>query len=295
MKCLLPLLALVLQGAALDSAQAEDSLRVQVLKKKRSTQESPTFPKHFPITPIAHPQWKSYLTNLSSYQSAYPGIYTPADLVRWDKLPPEWLRTHVRKHGLIWERSEAKPLAFEDRRLERVVISRKTNQELFEALQTLEKQGTLWIGSTRALLDSFNTEDRIALTPLDEAFQKSDLGSQLFKRFSEKSSSSLNGFLVDRKSGRMILELGGASSAENPSYFKVEFLPQGDAETRVRPIFGREERLGADILFRKENFRSYLLNKESVEKLPLGPYPAKANQWLDERGTSHFHGDGHKH
>ena len=288
-------LALVICGLAASASQAQDSLRTQALRKRKATQETPTFPKHFPSTPIAHPQWKSYLTNIRSYQSAYPGIYTPPDLVRWDKLPAEWLKTHIRKNGLIWERSEAKPLPFEDRRTERVVISRKANQELYEALQALEKQGTLWVGSTRALLDSFNIDDRISLTPLDEAFQKSELGRELFKRFAEKSSSALTGFLVDPKAKRMILELGESSSDTTPPYFKVEFLPQSAAELRVRPLIGREERLGADIIVRQENFRSYLLNNESIEKLPLGPYPSKGNQWLDERGTSHFKGDGHKH
>jgi hypothetical protein len=46
---------------------------------------------------------------------------------------------------------------------------------------------------------------------------------------------------------------------------------------------------------RKENFRGYLLNAQSGEKLPLGPYPVQGQRWVDERGTSHFKGDGHKH
>jgi|GEM_PF-3230773 len=251
----------------------------------------------------ADPQWKNYLNNLAAYQRSFPGIYMPLDLVRWDKIPDDWLRTQVRKHGLAWERSESKAMSFEERRTQRIVVSRKANQELFEAQKALESKGTLWVGSTRDLLDTFATDERLALTPLDEAFQSSELGGELFKRFAQKSSGALTGFLIDPKAKRLILEIGSEGGPSSPSkaapgspqYFKIDFDDSASKELRIRPSYGREERLGADISMRKENFRGYLLNASSGEKLPLGPYPLPKNRWVDENGTGHFHGDGHKH
>lgn len=299
----LQLLTCALIGTASAKTGATDNpaalRRRSLLKQQEATRAAPIPEKHFPSTPTALPQWKSYLLSLSAYQKAYPGLYPPLDLVRWDRIPLEWLKAQVRKHGLTWERAEAKELNFDDRRIERIALSRKSNQELFEKLKSMEKEGTLWVGSTRNLLDTFAKEDRLALTPLDEAFQTSELGKLLFERFRSKSSELISGFLVDPKAQRVILEIGESDSPETKSettkYFKIEFDLTNKSEVRLRPSYGRNERLGSDISQRKENFRGYLLNAESNERLPLGPYPASQNRWVDERGTSHFHGDGHKH
>jgi hypothetical protein len=292
---------LVGHAAWASAADNKAALRQSLSQNQKSaTRTAPVPDKHFPATPTTLPQWKNYLLSLSAYQKAFPGLYPPLDLVRWDRIPLDWLKPQVRKHGLIWERAESRDLNFDDRRTERVALSRKSNQELFEKLSALQKQGTLWVGSTRTLLDSFSSEERLALTPLDEAFQQSELGKLLFDRFRSKSSELLSGFLVDPKAQRLILEIGesnsdGESGSVPSQYFKVEFDLSNKAEVRIRPSFGRDERLGSDISQRKENFRGYLLNAESNERLPLGPYPARQNRWVDERGTAHFHGDGHKH
>jgi hypothetical protein len=291
---------IVLAASTAAASEKKPTLRQQGSENfDKATRATPVPEKHFPATPTALPGWKSYILSLSSYQKAYPGLYPPLDLVRWDRIPSEWLKPQVRKHGTIWERSEAKDLNFDDRRTERIALSRRSNQELFEKLNAMEKAGTLWVGSTRNLLDTFSKDERIALTPLDEAFQTSELGKILFQRLRGKSSELLSGFLVDPKASRMILEIGDSAAPDSTSvpakYFKVDFDLSDKAEVRLRPSFGRDERLGSDIAQRKENFRGYLLNAESNERLPLGPYPASQNRWVDERGISHFHGDGHKH
>ncbi len=292
------LLTNTLQATATDNKAA---LRQSLTEnQKRATRAAPVPEKHFPATPTALPEWKSYLLSLSAYQKAFPGLYPPLDLVRWDRIPFEWLKPQVRKHGRIWARAEAKDLNFDDRRTERVAISRKSNQELFEKLSSMGKEGTLWVGTTRTLLDTFSKDERLALTPLDEAFQQSELGKLLFERFRGKSSELPSGFLVDPKAHRLILEIGESGQEEeaNPAakkYFKVDFDLSDKVMVQIRPSFGRDERLGSDISQRKENFRGYLLNADSSERLPLGPYPASQNRWIDEGGTAHFHGDGHKH
>ncbi|MEO5668884.1 MAG: hypothetical protein ABIR96_12560 [Bdellovibrionota bacterium] len=249
----------------------------------------PTPAKYFPQSPGAQAQWSSYLVSLGDYQKSYPGLFTPLDLVRWDKLPDEWLKTQIRKHGLAWQHLEAKTLEFKERRSERLALSRRANQELFDAEKALEKQRRLWMGATRAQLDTLKPEDRFSLTPLDEAFQRSDLGKQLSQRFGGKNPGMITGFLVDPANKTLIIETG-----EN-DYFKTVFDDSNATALHVRAFWGRDERLGTDVTMLKENFRGFLLNPQSGERLPLGPYPAKANLWVDERGTSHFKGDGHKH
>jgi hypothetical protein len=107
--------------------------------------------------------------------------------------------------------------------------------------------------------------------------------------------------LIDKQSQRLILETYEETSSRSPAsvksdYFKVEFKEAPTSqELVIRPYYGKDQRLGGDIKLRNENFRGYLLNASSVEKLPFGPLPLKTNQWVDESGHTHFHGDGHKH
>lgn len=261
-------------------------------KKEKLLNVAPPFPEKIANSAMGHPQWKSYIHSLLSYQKSFPGIYTPLDLIRWDKIPTEWLYPQIRKHGLTWERSQKKSMAADERRTEQTVLSRNSNEELYRKIMQLEKaQPTLyWIGSTRWILDSLSENERMSLTPLDPIFQKSDIGKEVFNRIRESvKNNNISGFVIDRKSQKLILE------TEN-SFYKIEFQESVDPqELIIRPYEGKDKRLGTDIKVRRENFRGYLYNASSGEKLPFGPIPLKSNQWVDERGHTHFEGDGHKH
>lgn len=243
--------------------------------------------------PISHPRWKLYLHTLLAYQKSFPGIYTPIDLIRWDKIPQDWLQTQIGKYSNSWERLQKKSLTADLRRTEETVVSRKANEELYQFIQSLEKSQNpfFWVGSTRPILDSMSENERLSLTPLDAVFQESSLGLQLFDRIRERKTGKLiSGFIIDKKQQRLILE----EDANNYFKFEIKDAPSPQ-DLLIRTFYGREERVGLDIKIQKENFRGYLLKPLSNDRFPFGPMPLKKNQWVDERGHSHFEGDGHKH
>lgn len=269
-----------------------NNLESRIAARQKLQEQTPPSKDRVANSPLNHPQWKNYVHSLLAYQKLFPGIYTPIDLIRWDKIPEDWLFSQIRKHGLLWERLKSKTLSMNDRRTEQTVLSRNANEELYRKILELEKsqKGFFWMGSTRFVLDSLDESERVSLTPLDPVFQKSDLGSQIYSRIKLKeNAATLSGFLIDKKSQRMIFE-----SADS-GYYKVEFheapTPQ---ELLIRTYFGKNERLGSDIKIRKENFRGYLFNTSSNEPLPMGPLPLKKNQWVDESGRTHYSGDGHQ-
>jgi len=143
------------------------------------------------------PEWPKYITGLDYYHSYHPNVFRTADMIRWDRIDPTWLKAHIQKWGRVWENLWQQRLKMDEAHPKRLKVSRLMNQELYDYISEKEKKSdinTHLHGSTTALLSQIPDELRRAFTPLDAKFQQTDLGKKSSRNFHKQPEKILRNF-----------------------------------------------------------------------------------------------------
>jgi len=237
------------------------------------------------------PEWPKYITGLDYYHSYHPNVFRTADMVRWDRIDPTWLKAHIQKWGRVWENLWQQRLKMDEAHPKRLKVSRLMNQELYDYISEKEKKSdinTHLHGSTTALLSQIPDELRRAFTPLDAKFQQTDLGKKIFQKLSQATRENFKEFLLYTKANSIYLK------SDSPELYKIRFRGEESAEISV-DVYGPDKVLLTPSLTMQNQYLNGLwLNSKSNTRYPLGKYPATSEQFVIE-GHQHFHGDGHKH
>jgi hypothetical protein len=307
--CLLPL------GLLMVSVQAQQpSLRPRRPPIAYPTSSAPILPTNALPKPtgkprsvfelVLRPEWPSYMQALHHFQKLYPGSFTPPELIRFDKLPLPELSEQVARYTPRWTRLRgANPGSTPGELAEaQLTVSREANQALLGLLQARRSSdpSAALPGSTRLIIDRIPEEQRMGLTPIDEVFKTTELGKQIFSQIEARFGPfHPSAFVVDEKGRRIFLETDPGRGPTAPDggsgTIQLQFLPSADGkQTQIKTLFGNEA-IGTDVRYRNSEFKGNLLNpKDTLSRLPLGPFPASSQRWMNE-GTTHFSGDGHNH
>lgn len=246
-------------------------------------------------------EWGYYVNALRYYHSQYPNVFTPLELIRIDRLPVEALLLEIKKYGPAWEALSKGRLRDEVVEAQ-VQVSREANQSLEKLVNASpEKAAGKLRGSFQALLTHIPSADRIAMTPLDKAFESSVLGEKIKKEISQKKELVPLAFTLNEAKNRIDFEgLPPAWTAREippKRFYSLEYGPTDNPEVlRFRGSYpGSSDRAGPDIMARKTLFRGSLFDAKDFSRMPFGRIPKGGELWIDEGGASHFSGDGHNH
>ncbi|HVJ64988.1 MAG TPA: hypothetical protein VM901_07020 [Bdellovibrionota bacterium] len=245
---------------------------------------------------LASPSWGPYTEALVHAQRKHPYLYRPLESLRLDLLPAAEVAAQVQHFADRWTKEPRALRQRGDVESAKDKISDEANRQMQALVQrTAQQNPRLSLsGTTREILATLPEASRLALTPLDEVFQSSTevgkkIGADLRLRGAEASA-----YRLDEKSRAIEFSTGADLDSLNYTLKAVSAFEAG--LFRLRGLFGNSsDPVGTDVTVAAEFMRGTFFNPSSTDRYEFGTYPKVKDRWVDERGATHFGGDGHKH
>lgn len=244
-------------------------------------------------------EWPAFVEAVTVYQKKHPTHYRSLETTRLDLLPPAELAPLVQHYGKLWLGRDKNLRYRRDIDKASDKVSRDANEALDQLLRKMQKaQPRLNLnGGQLDWLKSIPTDQRVALTPLDDLFKKSsEAGKKIASDLSlAKAPANLDAYRYDAEGGKLVLQ-----NSQDPQ-LNVNYtlkLDQAFAQgvLRLRGLFGvSPDPVGTDLSINADYLSGKFFNAKSSDPQPFGTYPQGKNLWVDEKGATHFGGDGHKH
>lgn len=241
--------------------------------------------------------WQQYMRCLSFFQKYSPSSYYPPELIRFDRLPLNELAQQVQKFSNSWIATIKSSKNSKDIHNLKIEISKNANWELYLLLKSTSDHASTY-GSRSDLLEKFPKDARSAMTPLDDSFKINTFSKELSKTLGKGGISSWNAFSFDPKDKSLQLEIAPNLLQARISY-PVAIITN-KSESNISNTF--KVRTPASTLSGVPDLRvdpSYLqgnfFNPKSNDSTPFGKYVNSSDTFVDEKGQSHFSGDGHNH
>jgi hypothetical protein len=245
----------------------------------------------------ANKDWPTYVDCIVHIQKKHPNLFRPLETIRIDQLPTTDLVQQVEHFSKLW-RTHAKDLRFRHQIEEsRDKVSEEANRQLRSLVAKIEAQKgkPALQGSTLKIVKSIPEESRLAMTPLDDLFQKStEVGKKIASDSRVGEQGGYDSYLVDDKNRSIVFK---RSQDNNQLDYRLKVVDAfATGRLRLRGLLGSlPDPVGADISVETANMRGSFFNPSSNDVYPFGKYPRGKDLWVDERGVQHFSGDGHKH
>ncbi len=243
-------------------------------------------------------QWPAYVSAVQYYQVVSPAVFSPLELLRLDLLKFSTLSEQVKTVGSEWETLEKKTRSKAVLE-EKESLSRKANDWLHVQFR---KEKISPHGTHLKILKSMKITQRYALTPMDGLFQNTEIGKKIANDLKSRSEFEVRSLKFLKEKQAIVFEgvpvVWGKNSkvAALPIYQITAASVEDGSVVKLRAQFiDKAEAAYPDLKFRKEYLGGSFFDSKSSGRFLLGPMPQQKSIFLDEGGTSHFSGDGHKH
>jgi hypothetical protein len=219
----------------------------------------------------------------------------PPELIRFDRIPFTELRNQSLKFGAQWLTAMRAGTSSSDSHNQKLRASQEANWALHQLLAKLRERVYVF-GSREDLLKAVPADTRLALTPLDDLFKMSVFNRELAKVLEKGNVKYWNAFSFDPKEKNFRLERATGLEQAQMIYPIADVSKKFEADGRMS--FKVRAPASSNSLPDLSIDTSYL--NGSFFGAKKGPYPfgkfVNPNEvFVDEKGQSHFDGDGHKH
>ncbi len=241
--------------------------------------------------------WENYLRCLSFFQKYSPSSYYPPELIRFDRLPFNELAQQVEKFSKSWLSTIKSRKASKDIHYQKLNVSKEANWELYLLLKNNADRASMY-GSRRDLLDKFPKEARSAMTPLDDSFKLNTFSKELSKTLEKGGISSWNAFSFDPQEKSLQLEIAPNLSQARISYpiASITLKDKSNVSNTFKVRTPASQMSGIpDLRVDPTYLQGNFFNSKSNDYTPFGKFINSNDTFIDEKGQSHFSGDGHNH
>jgi hypothetical protein len=247
-------------------------------------------------------EWQDFVKTLQIYQKKSQGAFVPLEWIQWHKFEIKSLESLIMGVSKdLRQIQNNEKLSSSEKTEKLVMLSLAANENLRKLYQLTKSK----YGAANFVLAGLKDEQRIALTPLDEVFKKTEIGQKISKDLEKRKEIETQVVEIDPVE-KKITYFGRPRSDLYNDFFEAPLKPfyqvevqdssSGNGEIRVRSRFLDTQELSPpDLKYRAAFLRGSFFKSDYDNRYFMGQKPKGGEVFVDESGAQHFSGDGHKH